>query len=300
MDRQHALEIFVAVADTGSFAAAARQLRISPPAVTRAVAFLEDRIGVSLFNRTTRTVTITEPGRIYLQTVRRTLQDLEEAGKAAAGETAVARGHLTITAPVTFGRLHLAPLLAAFMREHRQVTATLLLLDRVTHLVEEGIDIAARIASLPDSATIVRRVGEVRRVLVASPDYLARVGAPTHPDDLKRHDMVSFTGLLPNREWRFASEGRSLSVAIEPRLTINDAVSAIDLAEQGGGITLALSYMVAARLRQGTLRRVLEPFEPPPVPVQLCYPDTRIVPTRLRAFIDYAAPRLQQRLEDLR
>lgn len=299
MDRQHALEIFVAVADTGSFAAAARQLRISPPAVTRAVAFLEDRISVSLFNRTTRTVTITEPGRLYLQTVRRALQDMDEAEKAAAGETAIARGHLTITAPVTFGRLHLAPVLAAFLREHRQVTATLLLLDRVTHLIEEGIDIAARIASLPDSATIVRRVGEVRRVLVASPDYLARAGTPTHPDDLKQHDMVAFTGLLPNREWRFASDTRSISVAIDPRLTIDDAAAAIDLAESGDGITLALSYMVASRLRQGTLRRVLESFEPPPVPVQLCYPDARIVPTRLRAFIDFAAPRLHQRLEDL-
>ena len=299
MDRQHALEIFVAVADTGSFAGAARQLRISPPAVTRAVAFLEDRISVSLFNRTTRTVTITEPGRLYLQTVRRALQDMDEAEKAAAGETAIARGHLTITAPVTFGRLHLAPVLAAFLREHRQVTATLLLLDRVTHLIEEGIDIAARIASLPDSATIVRRVGEVRRVLVASPDYLARAGTPTHPDDLKQHDMVAFTGLLPNREWRFASDTRSISVAIDPRLTIDDAAAAIDLAESGDGITLALSYMVASRLRQGTLRRVLESFEPPPVPVQLCYPDARIVPTRLRAFIDFAAPRLHQRLEDL-
>ena len=300
MDRQHALEIFIAVADTGSFAAAARQLRISPTAVTRAVAFLEDRIGVSLFNRTTRSVTITEPGRLYLQTVRRALQEMDEAEKAAAGETAIARGHLTLTAPVAFGRMHLAPVLAAFLREHRQVTATLLLLDRVTHLIEEGIDVAARIASLPDSATIVRRVGEVGRVLVASPDYLARAGTPTQPEDLKQHDMVAFTGLLPNREWRFAQEGRSISIAIEPRLTINDAAAAIDLAEQGGGITLALSYMVASRLRQGTLRRVLEPFEPPAVPVQLCYPDTRIVPTRLRAFIDFAAPRLQQRLEGCR
>jgi DNA-binding transcriptional LysR family regulator len=296
MDRLHAMEVLAAVAEAGSFAGAARHLRLSPPAVTRAVAALEERLGVRLFNRTTRSLNPTEAGLRFLTSTQRLLAELDEAERSAAGTTAVPSGHLVVTAPVTFGRAHVAPVLAAFLQAQPKVTAALLLLDRVTSLVEEGIDVAVRIGQLPDSTLGARRVGEVRRLLVASPAYLAAHGVPKRPETLKEHTVIAFSGLLPGRDWRFVENGRATTVTLAPRLEVNDALAALDVAERGHGITLALSYMVGPRLATGRLVPVLDAFAPPPVPVQIVHPHSRLVAAKVRAFLDFAAPRLKKRL----
>lgn len=290
------MEVFAVVAEAGSLAGAAKRLRLSPAAVTRAIAALEDHLGVRLLNRTTRSLSLTEAGSRFLDSTRRLLSDLEEAEKTAVGVTATPSGHLTLTASVALGRAHLAALVLDFLRAQPRVTASLLLLDRVVNLVEEGIDVAVRIAHLPDSTLVVRRVGTVRRVLVASPAYLAERGTPEKPDDLKGHDVIAFIGLLPGREWRFVDDGRDVSVALTPRMEVNDAAAAISSAERGNGITIALSYMVAGAVAEGRLVPVLDRYSPPAVPVQLVYPRARIMAARVRAFLDFAAPRLQTAL----
>jgi DNA-binding transcriptional LysR family regulator len=296
VDRLHSLEVFLTVADAGSFAEAARRLRLSPAAATRAVAALEDRLGVRLITRTTRSLSLTEAGLDYLGHARRILTDFAEADRLAAGSTGSPHGHLRITAPLTFGRMHLMPVLADFLDTQPKVMATLVTLDRVANLIEEGFDVAIRIAQLPDSTIVSRRIGEVRRVLVASPGYLAQHGRPIQPGDLPDHRMIAFTGLFPGGEWRFVSDGRSRSVDVRPRLTVNDALAAITAAERGDGITAALSYMVAPQLAAGTLVTVIEEYSPPAVPVQIVYPQSRLVAPKVRAFVDFAAPRLARKL----
>jgi DNA-binding transcriptional LysR family regulator len=299
VDRLHEIEVFIAVADARSFAKAGARLRLSPPAITRAIAALEDRLGARVFNRTTRSLTITEVGQRFLDSARRVLSDLEEAEKAAIGEAAAPQGHLTITASVTFGRSALAPVVCEFLSRHPRVTASVLLLDRVVNLVEEGIDVAVRIGPLPDSSLIARQVGLVHRVLVASPDYLKRRGFPETPADLRLHSIISFTGLMPNREWRFNNDRANNSVSLDPTFEINDALAAIHAAENGHGITVALSYMVHERIRDGKLVTVLDTFTAPPRPVHLVHLQSRLIAPKIRAFIDYAAPRLKETLARL-
>jgi DNA-binding transcriptional LysR family regulator len=299
MDRLQEMEVFVAVADAGSFAAAAARLRISPPAVTRAVASLEERLGARLLNRTTRSLGLTEVGARFLESARRLLAEVEAAEKDAVGETAVPHGHLAITASVTFGRSALAPVVSAFLDAHPRVTASVMLLDRVVNVVEEGFDVAVRIAALPDSSLMARRVGEIRRVLVASPGYLARRGVPQAPADLKLHAIIAFTALMPNREWRYTDARGANSVTLAPRLEINDAVAAIAACEAGEGITIALSYMVAEQVRSGRLVTLLDAFTPPPVPVHLVHAQARLVAPKIRAFVDFAAPLLRETLDRL-
>ncbi len=296
MDRLHGLEVFAAVAEAGSFAGAAARLRLSPPAVTRAVAGLEKRLGVRLLNRTTRSLSVTEPGKIFLESARRLLTGLDEAERTAAGASVTPSGHLRLTAPQTFGRMHLMPILTAFLREQPGVTAALVTLDRVANLIEEGFDVAVRIAQLPDSTIVARRVGEVRRLLVGSPAYFARQGTPRRPDGLRAHELVAFEGMFAGGEWRFVAAGRPSSVAVAPRLTVNDALAAIQAAERGDGLTGALSYMVAPQLAAGTLVAVLEEFSPPAVPVQIVYPQSRLLAAKVRALVDFAAPRLARAL----
>lgn len=299
MDRLHELEVLVAVADAGSFAKAGVRLRLSPPAVTRAISALEDRLGARVFNRTTRSLTITDVGQRFLESARRILTDLDMAEKDAVGETAMPQGHLTITASVTFGRSALAPAVCAFLSQHPRITASVLLLDRIVNLVEEGIDVAVRIGPLPDSSLIAKRVGTVRRILVASPDYLARRGTPASPADLKLHSVIAFTGLMPNREWRFNNEQGPNSVVLNPTFEINDALAAINAAETGHGITIALSYMVHDKIREGKLVPILDDVAPPPRPVHLVYPQTRLVAPKIRAFVDFATPRFKHVLDQL-
>ena len=296
MDRFREMEIFVAVATLGGFAKAGAALRISPPAVTRAVSGLEDRLGARLFQRTTRSLSLTEAGLRFLESARRLLAEVEDAEKTAVGETSVVQGHLVLTAPELFGRLILAPVLRDFLAAHPRVTAAAFLYDRVVNLVEEGIDLGVRIGALPDSSLIARRVGEVRRMLVASPGYLSSRGAPETPGDLKMHNMIVVTGLMPNREWRYQDEGRSKQVSLSPLLETNDGALAIAAAEAGEGIANVVSYMVAEQLREGQLLPVLDAFGPPPVPVQLVYPQSRQLASKVRGFLDFAPPRLAARI----
>lgn len=299
MDRLHEIEVFIAVAEAGSFTRAGARLRLSPPAVTRAVSALEERLGARVFNRTTRSLAITEVGQRFLIGARRVLADLEAAEKEAVGEDATPQGHLTVTASVTFGRSALAPVICAFLAQHPRVTASALLVDRVVNLVEEGIDIAVRIGDLPDSSLIAKQVGAVHRILVASPDYLTRRGNPESPADLRLHSVIAFTGLMPRNEWRHVNGQKPATQSLSPRFEINDAVAAIQAAELGHGITIALSYMVSEQLRAGTLVPILDTYTLPPQPVHLVYPHAHLVAPKVRAFIDFAAPRLQQVLEDL-
>lgn len=299
MDRLHEIEVFVAVADAGSFAKAGGRMRLSPPAITRAISALEDRLGARVFNRTTRSLTITEVGQRFLENARRILSDLDTAEKEAVGETAVPHGHLSVTASVTFGRSALAPIVCAFLSQNPRVSVSVILLDRLTNLIEEGIDVAVRIGHLPDSSLVAKKVGAVRRILVASPDYLARRGTPLTPADLRLHSMIAFTGLMPNREWRFTDGRSGQSVSFMPRLEINDAVAAIGAAEMGDGITIALSYMVADKIRDGRLVPVLDELTPAGVPVSLVYPQSRLISPKVRAFVDFATPRLRTALDEM-
>ncbi len=300
MDRFHEIEVFIAVHDAGSFAKAGQRLRMSPPAVTRAISALEDRLGARLFQRTTRRLAITDVGTRFLDSARRILEDLGAAEREALGATTAPRGHLTVTTSVTLGRSLLAPIARQFLAEYPEITLTVLLLDRVTNLIEEGIDAAFRIGPLPDSTLVARRLGSVHRILVASPDYLTRHGTPAIPSDLTGHSMIAFTGLMPNREWRYLDGRSGKAVSFTPRLEINDATAAIAAAEAGDGITVALSYMVAEQIRQGRLIPVLADLTPPPVPVHLVFPQSRLLAPKLRAFLDFAAPRLRADLDALR
>jgi DNA-binding transcriptional LysR family regulator len=292
MDRLRELEVFVAVASASGFAKAGRYLRLSPPAVTRAVASLEDRLGTRLIDRTTRSLRLTDAGARFLVRAQRVLADIDDAEKDAVGDTSEPHGHLTVTASAAFGRAILVPIACAFLTAHPSVTITALLLDRVVDLIDEGVDLAIRIGELPDSSLVARRVGTVRRILVASPRYLKRHGAPTVPADLRDHAVIAMTGLMPKREWRYVAGGKARSVALVPRLEVNDALAALAAAEAGDGITIAISYMVGEAIRARRLVPVLDQFAPAPVPVQLVHAQGRNVNPTLRAFIEFSAPRL--------
>jgi len=299
MDRLRAFEVFVAIADAGSFTKAAVRLRMSPPSVTRVIAALEDRLGVRLLTRTTRRLTLTDAGVRFLGQARHLLQEVDAAEKEITGQVLVPHGHLTVTTSDAFGRHVLAPAVAAFQRTYPQINVSALLLDRVVNLVEEGVDVAIRIGELPDSRLVAVRVGAVRRVLVASPAYLAQHGRPSQPADLKRHSIIAFTGLLPNREWRYGTGRDASRVSLAPRLEVNDAAACIAAAERGEGITVGLSYMITDQLRRARLALVLDDFAPPPVPVHLVYPPSRQVAPVVRAFVDFFAPRLRRSLASM-
>lgn len=290
MDRLDAMRIFLTVAEKSGFAEAARQLRLSPPSVTRAVALLEERLGTSLFQRSTRHVRLTQAGQRFLMDARRILADLEEAEASAAGDHGAPRGELSITASQMFGRIHVAPLVQDFLDAYPQVSARLLLLDRVANLIDEGFDLAVRIAHLQDSSLRAIRVGHVRRVVVASPDYLARHGTPQHPKDLTQHRAVMFSAGMAIDDWVFRD---NLNVAPPARFYVNSSEVAINAAIAGQGVTRVLSYMVAPALAAGRVQIVLQEYELPPVPVQLVHAEGRRASAQLRAFIDFAVERLR-------
>lgn len=294
MDRIDEMRVFLAVADRGSFAEAARALRLSPAAATRAVAAIEADLGLSLFGRTTRSVRLTEAGALYAERCRRLLQEYEDARAEVRGEDAEPRGELSLTAPVLFGRLHIAPIAEALIGAHPRLSVRLTLVDRVTHLVEEGFDVAVRIGELADSTLIAVPVARVRRIVVASPAYLAAQGMPQEPADLKAHRIVSFEGVDPTREWRFGPEGRSV-VPLAPRLTINSAEAVVDAAARGAGVARVLSYQAEAALAAGRLERILRAHEPPSVPVSLVYPASRRTSANVAAFLRAARAHFAQR-----
>ena len=296
MDRIDAMQVFVTALDEGSLAAAGRRLGRSPAAVTRAIHFLEDHLGTRLLHRTTRAITLTEAGDRYAATCRRVLADLAEADLHAAGDRAAPRGILTLTAPVVSGTRILRPILDAYLDQHVSVQARLILLDRPVHLVDEGIDIALRIAHLPDSSLVAIRVGDVRRVVCAAPAYLARKPAPRTLDDLAGHDCVSFAQGGEGEIWNFppAADGKpARAVRVRPRLTVNTIEGAIGSALDGHGVTRVYSYQVEREVRDGRLVLLLEAFEPPKLPVHLIVPEGRLAIAKVRAFVDFATPRLR-------
>lgn len=299
MDRLQGIEVFVRVAELGGFAKAARDLGLSPPAATRAVSALEDRLGARLLVRTTRSVRLTESGARFLADAKRLLAELQEAEESAAGDHAEPRGELRITAPLLFGRLHVAPVLAAFLDRYPLVSAQALFLDRSVSLMEEGLDLAVRIGPLPDSSLIAIKVGEVRPTVFASPAYLARAGTPQRPSDLSGHRLIHANSVSALPEWRFLEAGSERRFRFEPRLTLNANEAVRELAESGWGVARLLSYQVAEALSAGRLVRLLEDYEPAPLPVHLLHPEGRRTSAKLRAFVDFAALRLGERLRAL-
>jgi DNA-binding transcriptional LysR family regulator len=295
-DRLAALTIFVAVAEQQSFAEAARQLSRSPASVTRTVASLEERLQTRLFNRTTRSVALTDAGARCLESCRRLLATYDELEAVNVGERIEPRGWISITAPVMFGRLHVLPLVQSFLGEYPQVDVRLLLLDRVVSLVDEGLDLGVRIGQLPDSSLRAVRVGQVRRVVCATPQYIARHGVPATPRDLGGHSLVACTAVTPIPDrWTFHGPSGVSSVAVTPRLVVNTNAAAADAALDGLGLTCVLSYQAEPHIAAGLLQTVLVAYEPPPSPIHIVHPEGRHLPAKVRLFIDYAAERLRRK-----
>jgi DNA-binding transcriptional LysR family regulator len=299
MDRLDTIAIFAAVAELSSFAAAARRLQRSPAAVTRAIAQLEARLGIRLLDRTTRAVRVTESGQRFLAGAKRALAELQEIEQATAGQRTAPSGQLRITAPIVFGRLHVLPIVSEFLEQFSAVSVRMALLDRSIDLVDEGIDVAIRIGILSDSSAIAIRVGEVRRIVVASPGYLKGRRRPKGPAELAGLDIISFVGLERDR-WSFRGPDGDTSIDLSPRLEVNTAESALDAARAGVGVTRVLSYQAIERIRSGELMRLLAAYEGNQLPVHVMYPGGRYPAAKLRAFVDFAAPRLRARLKTLR
>jgi DNA-binding transcriptional LysR family regulator len=286
MDRIDAMQAFVAVADLKGFAPAARKLGLSPSGVTRLIAALEDRLGARLLQRTTRSVTLTDVGTRYLERVRRILSDVEEAESSAEGERTRPSGRLVVSAPVGFGRLHVSPVMSAYLKRYPEASAELRLSDRMINLVEDGVDLAIRIGHLADSSLVARHVGEMRRIVVASNEYLKQRGEPDTPKAIASHVAIQFGAIAASPEWRFVEDGREVSMICTPRLTTNSADAAIRYAEQGGGLTRVMAYQAADAIKAGRLKIVLAKFEQPPLPIHIVYPTSRLLSAKVRAFID--------------
>jgi DNA-binding transcriptional LysR family regulator len=285
VDRIDAMQAFVAVADLQGFAAAARKLGLSPSAVTRLIAALEDRLGARLLQRTTRSVTLTDVGGRYLERVRRILADVEEAETSAEGERSRPSGRLVVSAPIGFGRLHVSPVMSAYLTRYPEVSGELRLSDHMINLVEDGVDLAVRIGHLADSTLVARHIGEMRRVVVASHGYLKARGEPKTPEAIASHDTIQFGAMAAPPDWRFVEDGREVRLTCAPRFTTNSADAAIQYAEQGGGLTRVLAYQAADAIKAGRVRVVLAKFEQPPLPIHLVYPTSRLLSAKVRAFI---------------
>lgn len=298
MDRLQAMTAFVNVADLKGFAPAARKLKLSPSVVTRLVAGLEERLSTRLLQRTTRTVSLTDAGARYLERARRILGDVTEAEALAQADRAEPSGRFVVTAPQVFGRLHVAPLMCEFLAKHPRVVGELTLGDRAVNLVEEGVDLAVRIGALADSSVVARAVGSTRRVVVAAPKYLRAHKPLRRPEALAGHALIQFTALTPAPQWTFARRGEPVTVPIAPSLVTNSADAAIGHATRGGGLTMALGYQVADEVRARRLQVVLEEFEPPPLPIHILYPSTRLLTAKVRAFVDLVTSSRDWRFTD--
>jgi DNA-binding transcriptional LysR family regulator len=292
MDRLEAMEILVAAAEAGSLSAAARRLGTPLATVSRKVSELEAHLKTRLLVRSTRQLALTDAGRAYVEACRSILEDVGEAERAAAGEYRAPKGDLIVTAPIVFGRLHVLPVVLEFLKAYREIDVRLVLADHVVNLLEERVDLAVRIGELPDSSLVATRVGAIRRVVCASPAYFAARGTPQRPADLAGHDCIAFEGVASSQAWNFGGE----PVAIHSRLIVNTAEAAVDAALAGVGITRVFSYQAAAALQSGALALALEAFEPPPSPVSLLHAGGRLLALKLRAFLDFAAPRLRATL----
>ena len=296
MDRLEAMSAFVAVVEAGGFSAAARRLGTPLTTVSRKVADLEDHLRARLLTRTTRKVTLTDTGQMFFQRCRRLLDELGESERLASGEYQAPRGGLSVSAPLALGRLHLAPIISEFLATYPEIDVDLRLSDKITNLVEDSIDVAVRVGELPDSSLKASKVGSIRHVVCASPSYLARYGTPSKPSDLGSHHCVTFTGLEGAKEWAFRAGRQVERLTVRSRLAVNTAEAAADAANAGIGITRLLCYQVSDAVFDGRLKLLLRNFEPAPLPVSLVSPDARLMPQKLKAFMDFVGPRLKARL----
>ncbi len=296
MDRLESMSTLIAAVEAGSLSAAARRLGTPLATVSRKVSELERYLGTRLLNRSSRQLTLTDAGRSYLAACKRILDQLREAEQAATGEYSSPRGELTITAPIVFGRLHALPVVAEFLRTYPDIDVRMILSDRVVNLFEEQVDVAIRVGELPDSSLVATRIGGIHHVVCASPRYLAAHGSPKKPEQLSSHDCVTFEGLSSPDSWTFKAVRKVASVAVHSRLAVNTAEAAIDAAVRGVGLTRVLSYQIADAERAGTLVRVLRAFESSPAPVSIVYNGQPPLALKLRAFIDFATPRLKASL----
>jgi DNA-binding transcriptional LysR family regulator len=298
MDRLDAMAVFLAVVEGGSLSAAGRMLGMPLATVSRKLAELETHLGARLLNRSTRKLELTESGRAYEQACRRILEEVDRAERSAAGEYVTPRGELAITAPIVFGRLHVLPLVVAFLQDHPAVDVRLALGDRISHLMDEHVDVAVRIGALPDSRLSAIALGTLRHVVCASPAYLQAHGVPRRPGDLATHQCITFDA-ASSGTWTFAGDESSTAAAIRARLVVNTAEAAVDAAVAGLGVTRVLTYQAEAARRAGRLEVVLDEFEPGTIPVHLVFDAQQRVTSKLRAFLDFAAPRLRERLQAL-
>src|SRR5262249_24236182 len=294
MDRLDAMSTFLAVAEAGSLSAAARQLETPLTTVSRKVSELESHLRTKLFNRSSRQLVLTDAGSSYLSACRRILADVTEAERTASGEYNAPTGELTVTAPVGLGRTYLIPILADFLKAYPDIQANLILTDRVLSLFQEQIDVGLRIGTLPDSSLIAIRVGATRRVVCASPAYLAARGTPRAPEDLAGHDCISHPGFGLPDAWTFVRDKAIIAVPVHPRLVVGGAEATCDAACAGIGITSAFAYHFQTALERGLLTAVLDEFQPASMPVNLTHTANRFLPIKVRAFLDFAAPRLKR------
>ncbi len=296
MDRLEAMSVFVAAIEGGSLSAAGRKLEMPLATVSRKLSDLESVLRARLLHRSTRKLTLTDAGRDYYASCKRILEDVGEAERGASGEYSEPRGELVIAAPIVFGRLHMLPAIGQFLLAYPQVDVRLVQGDRNANLIEDHLDLALRIGELPDSGMTATGIGSVRRVVCASPDYLARRGTPTTPEELVGHCCVSFDALDSSGGWRFGIGSEERVVAVRTRLAVNTAEAALDAAIAGVGITRVLSYQAAEAFRTASLQRLLHDFESAPSPISLLFDGRRRLPLKLRAFVDFATPRLRERL----
>lgn len=298
MDRLESMSLLVAAVEAGSLSAASRRLSMPLPTVSRKVSELESHLRTRLLVRTSRRLVLTSAGEAYVAACKRILEEVSEAERQASGEYAAPRGALIFTAPIVFGRLHVLPVVTDFLATYPEINIRMVLSDRILHLLDEHIDLAVRIGELPDSSLRATRLGAVRRILCASPAYLATHGVPTVPSELTGHACICFDNITPTDAWHFAPrKGKSAQpVAIHPRLRVNTAEAAIDAALHGLGITCVLSYQVASHVSRGTLRILMEAHEPPPIPVSLVYAEPGHLPRKMQVFLDFAIPRLRKLL----
>lgn len=293
MDKLEAMRVFVEVAECKSFVAASRKLGLSAPAVTRSIAQLEQALGVRLFNRTTRHVRLTDPGDQFFEDAKRILEDVELAEATASGSYTEPKGILTVTAPVMFGQKHIAPILAEYLQKNPSVTVKASFYDRVSNMLDEGLDVALRIGPLKDSSIYAIQVGSVQRVVCASPDYLKKYGMPRYPSDLKEHEIINASTVEASTTWKFESSQGKQAVKLSPRLHCNQNGAAITAAKQGLGITRLMSYQVGEECKNGSLKRILRDYETMPLPVNIIHLEGRQANAKIRSFIDLAVARLR-------
>jgi len=294
MDRLEAMSVLLAVSEAGSISAASRKLKVPLATISRKISELEAHLNVRLLMRSNRQITLTEAGRSFVGTSRRILQELGDAEREVSGDQKILKGELVLSAPIALGRFYLLPVVVDFLRDHPSMDVRMMLVDRRLNMIDDHIDIGLRVGELNDFSLIAKKVGSVRRVVCASPAYLKRRGTPKTPDDLKDHDCITFENTLSAQTWSLYVGKTEKSFSIHSRLIVSTAEAATDAAVAGIGLTRMLDYQIAAQLRDGTLKLVLESFRSPPKPVHLIYEAGRHLPLKIRTFLDYASPRMKK------